>query len=57
MQFYQAAFLSAMAGVGVAEAAARAAVTTQLEVDNRTSKPSLGSLLRIAKHQGMFKHS
>ncbi|XP_044475602.1 SWI/SNF complex subunit SWI3B-like [Mangifera indica] len=47
----QAAFLSAMAGVGVAEAAARAAVTTQLEVDNRTSKPSLGSLLRIAKHQ------
>ncbi|KAJ0025946.1 hypothetical protein Pint_09176 [Pistacia integerrima] len=47
----QAAFLSALAGVEVAEAAARAAVTTQSEVDNRTSKPSLGSLVRNMKHQ------
>lgn len=55
--FYQAAFLSALAGVEVAEAAARAAVTTQSEVDNRISELNLSSLVRNTKHQGMIKHN
>lgn len=45
--FFQAAFLSALAGVEIAEAAARAAVTTLSEVDGTTAiKGGRGSLSR-----------
>ncbi|KAL5848048.1 hypothetical protein ACOSQ3_011572 [Xanthoceras sorbifolium] len=47
----QAAFLSALAGVETAEAAARAAVKTLLEVDNGASKGHFGSLARNTKQE------
>lgn len=48
--FSQAAFLSALAGVEIAEVAARAAVTTLSDVDDRASK---GSLMRNTRQRGM----
>ena len=62
--FFQAAFLSAFVGVEIAEASARAAVTTLSEEDDATaSKVGRGSLVRDTR-QGMngfwfytnFKH-
>ncbi|KAK2660979.1 hypothetical protein Ddye_007512 [Dipteronia dyeriana] len=47
----QAAFLSALAGIETAEAAARAAVKTLSEVDNRASKVRLGPFPRNTKHE------
>ncbi|KAK3232089.1 hypothetical protein Dsin_003970 [Dipteronia sinensis] len=47
----QAAFLSALAGIETAETAARAAVKTLSEVDNRASKGSLGSFPRNTKQE------
>uniref|UniRef100_A0A6M2F0F4 SWI/SNF complex subunit SWI3B n=1 Tax=Populus davidiana TaxID=266767 RepID=A0A6M2F0F4_9ROSI len=46
----QAAFLSALAGTEVAEAAARAAVTTLTEVEYGGSKGSLEFVSRVTKH-------
>ncbi|KAK9270353.1 hypothetical protein L1049_025932 [Liquidambar formosana] len=47
----QAAFLSALAGVEVAEAAAQAAVKALSEVDYRTSRENHGSLNNVTRHQ------
>ncbi|KAK2645707.1 hypothetical protein Ddye_020902 [Dipteronia dyeriana] len=49
----QAVFLSGLASVETAEAAARAAVKTVSKVDNRASKGSLGFLHRNSKQKGM----
>lgn len=49
----QAAFLSALAGVDVAEAAARAAVTSLSQVGLGANKEPQGSLAKITKLQGI----
>lgn len=51
--FSQVAFLSALAGVDIAEVAAQAAVTTLSEVENGAGKGSLGSLARNTRQEGM----
>lgn len=50
--FSQAAFLSALVGVEVAEAAARAAVASLSDVDPRKMKEGLGSFANGARIQG-----
>lgn len=57
LKFSQAAFLSALAGTEVAEAAARAAVTTLTEVEYGGSKGSLEFVSRVTKHLGMISFS
>jgi hypothetical protein len=49
----QAAFLSALAGVDIAEAAARAAVTTLSQVGFRANREHLGTLAKSTKLQGI----
>lgn len=51
----QAAFLSALAGVDVAEAAAQAAVTSLSQVGRGANKEPQGSLAKITKLQGIQK--
>lgn len=50
--FSQAAFLSALVGVEVAEAAAQAAVASLSDVDPRKMKEGLGSFANCARIQG-----
>lgn len=49
----QAAFLSTLAGVDVAEAAARAAVTSLSQVGHGANREHLGTLARNTKLQGI----
>lgn len=51
---FQAAFLSALAGIEVAKAAACAAVTTLCEADYETSRLSLGSRAWNARQHGVL---
>ena len=57
MQFSQAAFLSALAGTEVAEAAAQAAVTTLTDVEYGGNKGSFEFVSRVTKHLAMISFS
>lgn len=50
---YQAAFLSTLAGVDIAEAAARAAVRSLSQVDHGASREHLGTLARNTELRGI----
>ena len=52
--FFQAAFLSALVGVEVAEAAAQAAVASLSDMDPRKMKEGLGCFANGARMQGTY---